>query len=341
MSYTLKYTGSEIDDILDRAVAGGTIDTEMAGKQDVLTFDEVPTENSTNPVESGGVYTYVNALLIKESATPGSVASFPDGADGLPVESLTIRIVPAQSGSGDPSPTNIRTISGRTGANIYREAAYDPAATPVIAIDWTSEAGTIYGGTLDVTTGLLTVDEALVDLGNQSWNYGSGATAFYANVTDAPVSINGGYSNAYCSHYKVYTGNAEGFRSGDKIITVFNLLVSNNRGRIFVRDTTYGNDANAFKASLEGAKLVYPIETPTTYQLTPSQVATLLGANNIWADCGDVAELTYIADPALYIQNAVGNGGGLSLSMSAPAISPSITPSLQSLSEPEEPTEEE
>lgn len=29
----------------------------LTGKQDVLTFDSAPTQNSTNPVTSGGVYT--------------------------------------------------------------------------------------------------------------------------------------------------------------------------------------------------------------------------------------------------------------------------------------------
>lgn len=34
-----------------------TVESALAGKQDTLTFDNSPTENSTNPVKSGGVYT--------------------------------------------------------------------------------------------------------------------------------------------------------------------------------------------------------------------------------------------------------------------------------------------
>lgn len=37
--------------------------TTWNNKQDALTFDNVPTENSNNPVKSGGVYTYVNTLI--------------------------------------------------------------------------------------------------------------------------------------------------------------------------------------------------------------------------------------------------------------------------------------
>lgn len=48
----------------------------------------------------------------------GAVASFPDGADGVPVESLTVSIEPLQEGSGDPSPDNVRPISGWTGAEV-------------------------------------------------------------------------------------------------------------------------------------------------------------------------------------------------------------------------------
>ena len=47
----------------------------------------------------------------------GSIASFPDG-DGTPLRSLMVNIEPVQSGSGDPSPENVRPISGWTGANI-------------------------------------------------------------------------------------------------------------------------------------------------------------------------------------------------------------------------------
>jgi hypothetical protein len=36
------------------------------------------------------------------------------------------------------------------------------------------------------------------------------------------------------------------------------------------------------------AYIVYPLATPITYQLTPTQVNSLQGVNNIWADCGKI-----------------------------------------------------
>lgn len=433
MSYTLKYTGSEIDDILDRAVAGGEIDTELAGKQDTLTFDNVPTDGSNNPVKSGGVYDYLAALQIRASATPGAMASFSDGAAGMPVKSLAISIEPAQSGSGDPAPDNIRPISGWTGANItvagenlcesVEDGTFDSSAskeanavrarignfvtlkagktyvikgtsrigkivqisyqfwttntfggntrisdsgwqdvpcsiTPssdtyctfvirytdnsnisaddlsfifveignTINIDWTDEAGTVYGGTLNVTTGVLTVNYKMLEAQNITWTQYTGSVGF----KDAEIVANKA-TTIFCSHYRsknTVSGWTE-LSDGD-----IGKALSTNVIRII--DAAHDTDLAAWNAYVAAQKtantpvqILISLNTPVTYQLTPVQVATLLGANNIWADCGEVTELTYIADPALYIQNAIGNGGGLMLSMSAPAISPSITPSIQ------------
>lgn len=41
-------------------VTATTVMSKLEGKQDALTFDSTPTENSTNPVTSGGVYTKIH-----------------------------------------------------------------------------------------------------------------------------------------------------------------------------------------------------------------------------------------------------------------------------------------
>ena len=50
-------------------------------------------------------------LYIHKTAS-GDIATITDGADDVPVKSLSVNIVPKQSGSGDPSPSNVRPISG-------------------------------------------------------------------------------------------------------------------------------------------------------------------------------------------------------------------------------------
>ena len=83
--------------------------------------------------------------FITKSAS-GEVASFSDGGDDLPMKSLKVNIVPKQSGSGDPSPSNVRPISG-----------WDAVDTVVIGknlFDGVIERGTITGGqNADSTTG--------------------------------------------------------------------------------------------------------------------------------------------------------------------------------------------
>jgi len=46
--------------------------------------------------------------------------TFNDGAKGVPVKELTLNIEPHQSGSGDPSPDNVRDISGYQSINVTR-----------------------------------------------------------------------------------------------------------------------------------------------------------------------------------------------------------------------------
>lgn len=53
-----------------------------------------------------------------------------------------------------------------------------------------------------------------------------------------------------------------------------------------------------------GAQVVYKLATPQTYQLTPQQIDTLKGQNNITATSGQVS-VTYKADIQKYIDNAI------------------------------------
>ncbi len=116
---------------------------------------------------------------------------------------------------------------------------YDAEAQPTYPIAFPSSAGTVYGGSLDVINGVLTVTKGLI--------------ASYAGEA---------LPGAWISDRDVY---AEG-----------------------VTPTT-------------GAQIVYELATPQTYQLTPTEVTTLLGSNSVWADTGDVQEMAYRADTKLYI----------------------------------------
>lgn len=97
---------------------------------------------------------------IIQTAT-GNPAYFDDGADNLPMKSVTIAISAIQEGDGDPSLGNIRPISGREVVTLYHSDV-DTLDPTEYSIDL-SEAGTVYGGTLDVISGTLTVTHGYID----------------------------------------------------------------------------------------------------------------------------------------------------------------------------------
>ena len=222
----------------------------------------------------------------------GSIASFPDGADDIPLKSLIVNIDPVQDlSNGDPSPENICPISGWTGMQLSVNGT-------VIPISWQSEAGTVYGGKLDVLSGVLTVDRAKIDLSTLSG---------WANNMNGDKGI-----EIKCT----LNGKKEGRTNiiSDKLLTgteksATNTAVYSVRGfptssLIAVKvPTAVVTDPNGLLAWIGENKpsVCYELATPITYQLTPQQVNSLLGQNNIFADTGDTT-CEYRADTKLYIE---------------------------------------
>ena len=74
------------------------------------------------------------------SSASGAIAQFYRATNGLPVDDLTIDITPVQAGTGDPSPTNVRAISGRTGASVTRNG-HNFCTTPVVGKTYHTSTG--------------------------------------------------------------------------------------------------------------------------------------------------------------------------------------------------------
>lgn len=85
------------------------------GGVDVPSTDPTYENNSKYWAEQSQANQY-GAFIVKNAS--GDIASFSDGADDIPMKSVKVAIVPKQSGSGDPSPSNIRPITGWTDAGI-------------------------------------------------------------------------------------------------------------------------------------------------------------------------------------------------------------------------------
>lgn len=173
------------------------------------------------------------------------------------------------------------------------DATYEPAkpitTTPVPL------GQTVYGGEVDVVSGVLKVTHAMVDMGTLSYSFAAlsnNRKSFTHTFTDIRRSVNGDDKvDAYASMYTASTYNGT-WANGN-----MSYNIANNSNSILFINNAY-SDAASFQTAMTGQTLVYPLATPTTVQLTPTQVATLLGTNNVWADCGDIA-VEYRADPTL------------------------------------------
>ena len=350
----------------------------------------------------------------------GSIIAIDDGKLNAPLKACTVDINPVQSGSGTPSPSNIRPISGWTEANItvagtniwdeeweagrisvttgensngngirsknlisvkpstgYRalRGTYSDASSIVIyyydalsnyisyegkfgsnvtfttpsnaayirfniqtsqAVTYNNDISinypstdtlyhaytgttyniefedsgsplTVYGGTLDTVSGVLTVDRAFVELDGSSdeiWMMGSasGHDRAYIKIDDIES-----YTGAYSSISQLYVCSI--FDNGS-----WNSVFSGEpKAGMTGQNWGFGLDSFSITTDTElrewlstnNIQIAYKLATPITIQLTPAQIiTTLYGKNVIWADSGDIA-ITYVRDTSIAINDAL------------------------------------
>lgn len=371
------------------------------------------------------------ADAIVKSAS-GDVASFSDGGNGLLVKSLKVNIVPKQSGSGDPSPSNVRPISGWDavetsvfGENVFDNSTFvkgrldsgvigytdgttsfeitesgvkfttndvyrgvvggkirvmpnaeycltavkdtsnyadmyldaytkddtwirrlsgtqgsgSTTARPIILytipsnceyvrISFQKETAgtteisnislnypstdhdyhkfvgnstittnlgqTVYGGTLEVMSGKLTITKVLRNLGTDQsgvWYMASTSVSGKQRLAVGVNDIKTPNANVICNIFKTVSGN-DVYNGVEGIGTD-----ANERVLFYKSDLQTVADWKSW-ATTNNLTVCYELETPLEIQLTPTEVKTLLGSNNIWSDSGTV-EVEYRADTTL------------------------------------------
>lgn len=376
------------------------------------------------------------AAFVTETVS-GSIASFADGADGVPLKALVVNISPVQSGTGDPSPSNVRAISGFTAANVFvdgknilRYRDNLPTSTTVNGITYTvnadgsitingtatathgfsltqredptplkpgmtyhfrlyggfdgtsgvgtlqlyvdtlskftssdttftmpdsfdacylririasgtvvnnatvypmvtvesqwdggeyeqykgtkypvsfGTAGTVYGGTLDVTTGMLTVTHYGVRIGDltvfQAFKVGTYTCIKRYNLPHSAPTTSGSATKGAISSMGVENTSYYGTdRTGESGSAGVNFAISTGGTLLAIYDSDLTLTASTFDAKYNDDFVVYPLAQPISVQLDPVSIASLLGNNNIFADTGSVASCEYRADTKLYLE---------------------------------------
>lgn len=211
-----------------------------------------------------------------------------------PLRKLLLSFAPKQSGSGDPSPDNVRPISGWDSVSVIVSPTLDTEEGQTYT---TSLGQTVYGGTLDMVSGVLTVDAKCFEITELT---------LYGNYQSHPLY--------YCDipNYQTEPIKRSAIASDEGIIVCdrFSKIKTSavkTMGDLQVR-TNENYSVNKFYFRYDGLnsladfnaelaqnpmQLVASLATPQTYQLTPQEINTLIGTNNIITDA-EVSEIVYL-----------------------------------------------
>ena len=164
---------------------------------------------------------------------------------------------------------------------------------------------TVYGGTVDFTTGTMTVTDAMVDATALNWSKSASQSnpngTYFSAIASVPFlgwgngGINTAISNALAK------ASLTGMDSTENANTFW--WNTDRTGYRCVWGAPSGGSTLAeFTEFLQQNSVVFvgKLATPLTVQLTPEQMSTLKGTNNVWSDADSVT-VEYVADPKLYI----------------------------------------
>ena len=210
--------------------------------------------------------------------------------------------------------SNICPISGRTSATIYHSGA-DTSDPTTYTIQF---GDTVYGGTLDVTGGKMLVLWKQYNLGAYNWSKTSGvwASDYLHNSADStPIRNTNGVNTILSSAYNAFMNCSASYLRDNAPDQSVALASSNTRTYFILKDSrfTSATDLKSWLAESPDNGFVicqYRESFRPTITLTPTQIDTLHGTNNVWSDAGSV-DVEYRADIGLFIQQKIAelNGG--------------------------------
>ena len=144
---------------------------------------------------------------------------------------------------------------------------------------------TVYGGTVDLVSGALVIDRAMVTLdgsADEGWSVGTNATHYrgytYALSDIKSHSQNAQPTSAICD--KIPTGTWNNAFGGVLAIGQTGKAIGFGLDSLGITNYT---DLNEWLSN-NPITICYELATPQTIQLTPQEIRTLLGTNNVWSE---------------------------------------------------------
>ena len=152
------------------------------------------------------------------------------------------------------------------------------------ALPYEPYTSTCYGGSLDLTTGVLTAEWKCVDMGTLDYTLRS---AYGEHIFSAPApNKKFGNFNLLSSEYKI-----EDAAIGNLSNNCIRGYSSNEN--VWLRNDSYST-ASDIKDGMTGVQLAYELATPQVFQLTATQITAILGNNVIWSDTNQNCEVKYL-----------------------------------------------
>ena len=197
--------------------------------------------------------------------------------------------------SGSTQPTewtpysNICPITGFNTGNIIVSPTENQGDSTTYIVAWHSEAGTVYGGEVDVTKGKLTVTHwaETFDGSEADWVwYGAYQQIFHALTNTAKYIVND--VTAICDKLKPVANNNRVSNIGN-----YAALVSSGASVAFSVPETTEENAKTWLSN-HPVTFVYELATPVEYDITPVDAIKMLnGQNFVWSNTGDISIVYY------------------------------------------------
>lgn len=268
----------------------------------------------------------------------GAIVSFSDGASAGLAKCIA-EIVPTQAGSGTPSPDNVRAISGASAVNVavsgknlcslstinvqtisnHSLSTIIPAGTYYVS--WKRNQGSdgvgmrFFYEKWDTSQSVAKpVNDHIVTFERPVVGMSAAISSFTSGTIISEIQIEFGTT---ATEYEPYAGSTTTTPLGQtvyggqlNVLTgILNITwgyIASYNGETLPNEWISDRDEYASGTTpTTGAEVAYKLATPQTVQLTPQEVNSLLGENNISADTGDI-DIVYVKASAPIQPNPTG-----------------------------------
>ena len=280
-------------------------DWVAATEVDPTSIIDDTTATATSTWSSNKIEEEIDKISVTKTAS-GNPIEFEDGADA-PFVGFTSVIQGSQSGSGTPSPENVRPfVTYAQASATVADDDTDPTETTTYTVSFGSY-DPVYKGSVDYVNKSGIIEMWAVSLGSGSWTkYTESGGTFFSSYFPKTMKLS--TEEYLCSHYAPKSGET----LGDCEIEI-KIRTGEDFDLVIIRDDSKSDMSyTQFETwlSTNEVKLVYTLKTPYSIDFTLDTVQALKGSNYITSTTGSliVEYITEEYQPLIdFIKNTDGN----------------------------------